>query len=57
MTVIDSSAVIAVLRQEKGADAFLDAINEAEAPRISVANYREASIVQTRKPVASTSAS
>jgi ribonuclease VapC len=55
MTVIDSSAVIAVLRQEQDADAFLDAINEAGAPRISAANYLEAAIIvdSVRDPVAS----
>jgi ribonuclease VapC len=55
MTVLDSSAVIAVLRQESDADAYLDVIDAAETLRISAANHLEAAIVVdcARDPVAS----
>lgn len=55
MTVVDSSAIIAVLRQESDADAYLDAIDTAETLRISAANHLEAAIVvdSARDPVAS----
>jgi ribonuclease VapC len=55
MTVIDSSAIIAVLRQEPDADSYLDAIDTAEVLRISAANHLEAAIIvdSARDPVAS----
>lgn len=55
MTVVDSSAVIAILRQEAEIDTFLDAIDAAEALRMSAANHLEAAIVvdSARDPVAS----
>jgi hypothetical protein len=45
MTVVDSSAVIAILRQETDADTYLDVIDAAEALRMSAANHLEAAIV------------
>jgi ribonuclease VapC len=55
MTVVDSSAVIAILRQERDADIYLDAIDVAEVLRMSAANHLEAAIVidRARDPVAS----
>jgi ribonuclease VapC len=55
MTVVDSSAVIAVLRQETDADVYLDVIAAAGVLRMSAANYLEAAIVidSARDPVAS----
>jgi|SRR5579875_1504166 ribonuclease VapC len=55
MTVADSSAVIAILRQEADADAYLNAIDGAEALRMSAASHLEAAIVvdSARDPVAS----
>jgi len=53
--VVDSSAVIAILRQETDADLYLDAIDTAEQLRMSAANHLEAAIVvdSARDPVAS----
>src|SRR5260370_8814702 len=55
MTVVDSSGVIGILRQETDADTYLDAIDAAEALRMSAANHLEAAIVidSARDPVAS----
>lgn len=55
MTVLDSSALVAVLRQEDDAEIYLDAIDDAETLRMSAANYLEAAIVvdSPRDPVAS----
>jgi ribonuclease VapC len=55
MTVVDSSAVIAILRQETDADAYLDVIDAAETLRMSAANHLEAAVVidSARDPVAS----
>jgi ribonuclease VapC len=55
MTVVDSSAVIAILRQETDAGAYLDAIDAAEALHMSAANHLEAAIVvdSAHDPVAS----
>lgn len=55
MTVVDSSAVVAILRQETDAEAYLDAIDDAEALRMSAASHLEAAIVidSARDPVAS----
>jgi ribonuclease VapC len=54
MTVVDSSAVIAILRRELDADAYLDAIDAAGTLRMSAANHLEAAIVvdSARDPVA-----
>jgi len=47
--IIDSSAVIAVLRREPEAAAILDLLGSADEPvRISAANYLEAGIVIDR---------
>jgi ribonuclease VapC len=55
MTVVDSSAIIAILRQETDADAYLNAIDAAQTLRMSAANHLEAAIVvdSARDPVAS----
>lgn len=55
MTVVDSSALIAILRQEPEAETLLEAIDGAESLWISAANYLEAAIVvdSVRDPVAS----
>ena len=55
MTVVDSSAIIAILRQETDAETYLDAVDTAEALRMSAANYLEAAVVidSARDPVAS----
>jgi ribonuclease VapC len=55
MTVVDSSALIAILRQESEADIYLDAVSAAETLQISAANYLEAAIVvdRGRDPIAS----
>ena len=55
MTVVDSSAIVAVLRQETDAETYLDAIDAAEALWMSAANHLEAAIVidSARDPVAS----
>lgn len=53
--ILDSSAVIAVLRQEPEAKACAKAIGEASSVRMSAANYFETGIVidGTRDPIAS----
>ena len=43
--IVDSSALIALLRQEEDADRVADALLHAAAPRISAANWLEAAIV------------
>ena len=43
--IIDSSAVIAILRREPDAKRYSDAIEAADICRISAANYFEAAIV------------
>jgi ribonuclease VapC len=55
MTVVDSSAVIAILRQETDADTYLDVIDADETLRMSAANHLEAAVVidSARDPVAS----
>lgn len=45
MIVVDTSALIAVLRGELDAAALLIILNEAESVHLSAANYVEASIV------------
>jgi ribonuclease VapC len=42
---IDSSAIVAILRQEVAAELYANAIEAADHCRISAANYLEASIV------------
>lgn len=53
--IIDTSALIAILRREPEAAALAEAIEAAEQCRISAANYLEAAIVidGRRDPVAS----
>ena len=53
--IVDTSALIAVLRDEPEADVFLHAIGYAAQPRMSAGNYLEAAIVTdgNRDPVAS----
>ncbi len=55
MTVVDSSAVITILRQETDSETYLDALDAAESLRMSAASYLEAAIVvdSARDPVAS----
>jgi ribonuclease VapC len=55
MTVVDSSAIIAILRDEPDADRFIAALDAASEPRISAASYLEAAVVvdSARDPVAS----
>jgi len=53
--IIDSSAVIAILRNEPGAKMFTDAVEQAPICRISAATFVEAAAVAdgTRNPVLS----
>jgi ribonuclease VapC len=53
--ILDSSAVIAILRDEADAPAFANAIVSAQARRISAVNYVEAAVVidASRDPIAS----
>jgi ribonuclease VapC len=53
--IVDTSALIAILRDEPEAQAFATAIADAEHRRISAANYLEAAIVidGSRNPIAS----
>ena len=53
--IVDSSAVIAILRRESEADTFIRAIGEAGTPSMSAATFFEASIVidSRRDPAAS----
>lgn len=53
--IIDTSAIIAILRDEPGAQSCADAIERAESPRISAANFLEAAVVAdgSRDPVVS----
>jgi ribonuclease VapC len=53
--IIDSSALLAIVRREPEAQWFVEAIRSVPAPRMSAANYLEASIVidGARNPVAS----
>ena len=43
--IVDTSALIAILTQEEGSEAFADAIAAADAPVLSAASYVEAGIV------------
>jgi ribonuclease VapC len=53
--ILDASAVIAILRNEREAPAFAKAIEEAVHRRISAVNYVEAAVVidGSRDPIAS----
>jgi ribonuclease VapC len=53
--IIDTSALIAILRSEPDAPAYAKAIESAEQRRVSAANYVEAAIVidASRDPIAS----
>ena len=53
--IVDTSALIAILRDEPDARAFAIAIADADRRRLSVANYLEAAIVidGSRDPIAS----
>lgn len=53
--IVDSSALIAILRQEEDADRFIDSLATARRPRISAATYVEAAVVvdASRDPVLS----
>jgi ribonuclease VapC len=53
--IVDTSALIAILRDEPEARAFATAIAEADRRRLSAANYLEAAIVidGSRDPIAS----
>jgi ribonuclease VapC len=54
--IIDASALVAVVRNEAGADRFLRALSDPGEPkRMSAANYLEAAIVidGSRSPIAS----
>jgi ribonuclease VapC len=46
--IVDSSALIAILRNEPETEAFVRAIDVAPQPRISAANFLEAAIVIDR---------
>ncbi|CCG03066.1 type II toxin-antitoxin system VapC family toxin [Blastococcus saxobsidens] len=52
--IVDASALIAIIRDEPDAEAFIDALAADTAPQMSAANYLEAAIVvdATRDPVA-----
>ena len=43
--IVDTSAIIAILRREPEADLFIDLLAKAARPKLSVANYVEASAV------------
>ena len=53
--IVDTSALIAILRQEPEAMSFATAIAEADRCRVSAANYLEAAVVidGSRDPIAS----
>ena len=53
--IVDTSALLAILRDEPEARPFAEAIEGAAAPRISAANFLEAAIVvdASRDPIAS----
>lgn len=53
--IIDTSALIAILRDESDASAYAQAIEDASERRISAANWLEAAIVidGSREPIAS----
>lgn len=43
--IVDTSALIAILAQEPGADALADALSRADSPALSAASYVEAAVV------------
>lgn len=43
--IVDTSAIVAILRGETGFERFVQAIESADAPRISAANFVEVAIV------------
>jgi ribonuclease VapC len=47
--IVDSSAVLAIVLQEPDRERFVDAIVEADACRMSVSNWFEASMVVDRR--------
>lgn len=53
--IVDSSALVAIVRREPEADAFTHAVEESGSPSISVATFFETAIVvdSRRDPVAS----
>jgi ribonuclease VapC len=53
--IVDSSALIAIVRHEPEADTFTEAIGEAASPSISVATFLETAIVldSRRDPITS----
>ncbi len=53
--IVDTSALIAILRDEPDAETFALALAAAQTPRISAANYLETAIVidASRDPIAS----
>jgi ribonuclease VapC len=53
--ILDTSAIIAILRDEAGAEACAVAIERADMRRLSAANFVEAAIVidGSRDPIAS----
>ena len=46
--IVDSSALVAILKEEAGWERYAETLNAAEAPRISAATYVELSIVIDR---------
>jgi ribonuclease VapC len=46
--IVDASALVAIVRNEPEAEAFVRAIDAAQRPRISAANFLEAAIVVDR---------
>jgi ribonuclease VapC len=46
--IVDSSALVAILKEEAGWERYAETLNAAEAPRISAAAYVELSIVIDR---------
>lgn len=53
--IVDTSALVAILRDEPEADRYVDALAAASAPKISAGNYIEAGIITdlNRDPVLS----
>lgn len=46
--IVDSSALVAIVRMESDAEHYLEALEQAAAPKMSIASYVEASIVADR---------
>ena|SRR5215831_17059240 len=53
--IVDSSAVVAILRDEPEAEEFSEAIAKAESRRISAVNFVEAAVIidRSRSPISS----